>query len=107
MREPNDSREPRSLDRVGESLYALRRRPHSHAGTENISRQLLRPEDRRRSTGKDYAGAESSGIPGGFDVPLDEIEDLVHALMDDVAQELARHLAIALRHRAGQGDPLV
>ena len=44
--------------------------------------------------------------PGRRDVALHELENLVHALMDDVRQQLARNLPVALRHRARQLDHL-
>ena len=44
--------------------------------------------------------------PADRDVALHEVEDLVHALVDDVRQQLARDLPVALRDGARQLDDL-
>ena len=61
---------------------------------------------RRRAAGEHDARAQLPGEARRRDVALHEIEDLVHALVDDVRQQLARNLAIALRHGARQLNDL-
>ena len=108
QREPHRGRRsaaPRTA--VGQPAHVLRRHADAHAGAEDVARQLRRALHRRRAAREHHARRQlARDSPTSSMSRIHELEDLVHPLVDDVRQQLARNLPVALRHGARQrGSP--
>src|SRR5690349_1900445 len=106
LRKSRHRRKSRSFYRVGQSTDVFRRNTNANPGAEYIARELRGALHRGRAAGEHDARAQLSRVTSARDVALHEIEDLIHALMDDVREQLARNLSIALRDRARELDDL-
>src|SRR6476469_9236274 len=102
LRKPRHRRKSRSFYRVSQSTNVFRWNSDADTSPEYVARELDHPLHRRGTTGEHDPRAQLPGVTGGSNVALHEIEDFVHALVDDMRQQLTRNLAIALCHRAGK-----
>ena len=107
LHQPGDRREARALHRVGEAAEELAGDADPSAESEHVAREVGGAGLRRRATGDHDARGELLDQPRGLDVAQHHLEDLLRALMDDVRQQRARDLAIALRPGARELDLLV
>src|SRR3989454_3741773 len=97
----------RRLHAVDEPRDPLLRRPGSHRNRERVARQLHHPRQVRRPARQHHAGRQPSApVPRPLELALRQLEDLVHPLVDDVRQQLARCLPRALARRRRQVDHL-
>src|SRR5438034_4511067 len=86
-------RVPRRLHAVDEPRDALLRRPGPYRDRERLARQLHHPGQVRCPASQHYPGRQPSApVPRPLELALRQLEDLVHALVDDVGQQLARRL---------------
>src|SRR5690349_14646615 len=68
LRQSDDGREPRCLDRIHEASDVLRRDPDSYARTKHITRQLGRSLHGRRAAGQHDTRAQLPRITRGGDI---------------------------------------
>src|SRR6266568_2624977 len=101
-REPHDGRESRRLHRIAETSDVLFRETDSHSCSKDIGRQLADALHRRRAARDHYAAVETLRETAALDLAQDEVEDLVHPLVDNVRQHLTLNVPLALRYCAGQ-----
>src|ERR1700722_4653150 len=76
----------RRIDRVDQPRDVIMRRPNADPNPEDVRGEVSHAGHRRRTAGEHHPSAQSIGIPGARDLLLDELEDLVHPLVDDVRQ---------------------
>src|SRR5882724_235772 len=97
----------RRLHAVDEPRDPLFRRPSPHRDREGVPRQLHHPGQVRRPARQHHSRRQPSApVPSPFELALRQLEDLVHTLVDDVRQQLARRLPRPLARRGGQVDHL-
>src|SRR6266446_5783526 len=97
----------RRLHAVDEPRDALLRRPGPYRDRERLARQLHHPGQVRRPARQHYPGRQPSApVPRPLELALRQLEDLVHPLVDDVGQQLARRLPRPLARRRRQIDHL-
>src|SRR6185437_2380757 len=97
----------RRLHAVDEPRDPLLRRPGPHRHREGVTRQLHHPRQVRRPARQHDSRREpSTAVTRPLELALRQLEDLVHALMDDVRQQLARRLPRPLARRGRQVDHL-
>src|SRR5436309_4235133 len=100
-------RVPRRLHAVDEPRDALLRRPGPYRDRERLARQLHHPRQVRRPARQHHPGRQPSApVPRPLELALRQLEDLVHPLVDDVRQQLARCLPRPLARRRRQVDHL-
>src|SRR6266568_4626941 len=100
-------RVPRRLHAVDEPRDALLRRPGPYRDRERLARQLHHPGQVRRPARQHYPGRQPSApVPRPLELALRQLENLVHPLVDDVGQQLARRLPRPLARRGRQIDHL-
>src|SRR4029077_6325929 len=93
QRQPHRHRVARRLHAVDESRDPLLRRPGPHRHREGVARQLHHPGQVRRPARQHDPGRQPPpSIPRPLELALRQLEDLVHPLVDDVRQQLARRL---------------
>ena len=95
-----DSRKIGAVRQPGEDVYAVRFDREGAAGIGEL--EIARHREASRAARQHYAGAQLPSIASGRHIALNEIEDLIHTLMDDVCKQLARYLTVALRHSTRQ-----
>src|SRR6266705_1222645 len=97
----------RRLHAVDEPRDPLLRRPGPHRNRERVARQLHHPRQVRRPARQHHPGRQPSApVPRPLELALRQLEDLVHPLVDDVRQQLARCLPRPLARRRRQVDHL-
>src|SRR5213593_1066379 len=97
----------RRLHAVDEPRDPLLRRPGPHRNRERVARQLHHPRQVRRPARQHHPGRQPSApVPRPLELALRQLEDLVHPLVDDVRQQLARRLPRPLARRGRQVDHL-
>src|SRR5512132_958622 len=99
--EAHDGRETRGVYGIAQPSDVFRGRPNADAGSEHIRGQLCDALHRRGATGDHYSAVQSLRKARSLNLTYDEIEDLVHALMDDMRQHFTRNVPFPLRHGAG------
>src|SRR5213075_1508545 len=105
--EPYRYRVARRLHAVHESRDSLLRRPGPHRQRERLARQLDGPREVRRPTRQHHAGRQPpAAVPRPLELALHQLEDLIHPLVDDVRQQLARRLPRPLARGGRQVDHL-
>src|SRR6266853_86656 len=105
--QPHRHRVARCLHAVDESRDPLLRRPGPHRHREGVACQLHHPGQVRRPPRQHDAGRQPPpAIPRPLELALRQLEDLVHPLVDDVRQQLARRLPRPLARRGRQVDHL-
>src|SRR6267378_3652582 len=97
----------RRLHAVDEPRNALLRRPGPHRHRKGVARQLHHPGQVRRPPGQHLPGRDPAPpVPRPLELALRQLKNLVHALVDDVRQQLARCLPRPLARRGRQIDHL-
>src|SRR6267143_102253 len=97
----------RRLHAVDESRNPLLRRPGPHRHREGVARELHHPGQVRRPARQHHPGRQPSpSVPRPLELALRQLKNLVHALVDDVRQQLARCLPRPLARRGRQIDHL-
>src|SRR5213078_4427011 len=100
-------RVPRRLHAVDEPRDALLRRPGPYRDRERLARQLHHPGQVRGPARQHHPGRQPSApVPRPLELALRQLENLVHPLVDDVGQQLARRLPRPLARRGRQIDHL-
>src|SRR5436190_130848 len=100
-------RVPRRLHAVDEPRDPLLRRAGPYRDRERLTRQLHHPGQVRRAARQHHPGRQPSPpIPRPLELALRQLENLVHPLVDDVGQQLARRLPRPLARRGRQIDHL-
>src|SRR6187431_2501179 len=94
LRKPRHGRKSGRFYRIGQSTDVFRRHANTNTSAEDIARQLDDALHRGRTASQHDPSAELPRVTGTSDVALHEIEDLIHALMDDVREQLAWNLTI-------------
>src|SRR6266568_3631417 len=78
-----------------------------HRERERLARQLHHPRQVRRPARQHHARRQPAApVSRALELALGQLEDLVHPLVDDVRQQLARRLARSLTRRGRQVDHL-
>src|SRR6266516_138197 len=97
----------RRLHAVDEPRDPLLRHTGAHRNRERVARQLHHPRQVRRPARQHYARRQPSApVPRPLELALRQLENLVHPLVDDVRQQLARCLPRPLARRGRQVDHL-
>src|SRR5436305_2358499 len=105
--QPDRHRVARRLHAVDQSRDPLLGAPGPHRHRERLARQLHHPRQMRRPTRQHHAGRQpAAAVPRPLELALHQLEDLVHPLVNDVRQQLARCLPGALARRGRQVDHL-
>src|SRR5437762_8852792 len=100
-------RVPRRLHAVDEPRDALLRRPGPYRDRERLARQLHHSGQVRGPARQHHPGRQPSApVPRPLELALRQLENLVHPLVDDVGQQLARRLPRPLARRGRQIDHL-
>src|SRR5450759_4843860 len=105
--ETNHGGEARGIHGVAQPADVLRRRADPDSGAEHIRGELGDTLHRRRAASDDDTTVEALRKTCALDLAKDEIENLVHALVDDVREYLARDVPIALRDGARELDDVL
>src|SRR5258706_4391312 len=95
-------REAWRIDGIAQPANVLRRRPDPDSGSEDVRCELGNALHRCGATADHHAPIQSLRKTRSLDLAQHEIEDFVHALVDDVREDFARNVPIALRDCAGQ-----
>src|SRR5689334_628523 len=105
--QPDRHRVARRLHAVDQSRDPLLGAPGPHRHRERLARQFHHSRQMRRSPRQHHPGRQvAPPVPRPLELPLHQLEDLVHPLVDDVRQQLARCLPRALARRGRQVDHL-
>src|ERR1051325_6180650 len=105
--QPDRHRVARRLHAVDQSRDPLLGAPGPHRRRERLARQLHHSRQMRRSPRQHHPGRQAAApVPRPLELALHQLEDLVHPLVDDVRQQLARRLPRALARRGRQVDHL-
>src|SRR5207245_62164 len=105
--QPDRHRVARGLHTVHQPGDPLLGAPGPDRHGERIPRQLHHPRQVRRPARQHHSGREPpTPVAGALELALHQLEDLVHPLVNDVRQQLARRLARPLARRGRQADHL-
>src|SRR5207248_10886491 len=105
--QPDRHRVARRLHTVDQTRDPLLGAPGPHRHRERLACQLHHSRQMRRSPRQHHAGRQpAAAVPRPLELALHQLEDLVHALVNDVRQQLARCLPGALARRGRQVDHL-
>src|SRR5258708_4114612 len=105
QREPHRHGIARGLHAVHQPRDPQLGRPRPHRHGEHLAAQLDDPRQLRRPARQHHPGGQfAAAVPRPFELALHQPQDFVHALVDDVRQQLPRGLARALPARRRQVD---
>src|SRR5690242_3532210 len=105
--QPHRHRVARRLYAVHQSRDPLLRAPGPHRQRERFARQLHHARQMRSAARQHHTRRQPAApVPGALELALHQLEDLVHPLVNDVRQQLARRLARPLARRGRQIDHL-
>src|SRR5213596_1534549 len=105
--QPHRHRVARRLHAVHQPGDPLLGAPRPDGHGEGIPRQFHHPRQMRRPARQHHPRRQPPApIPSALELALHQLEDLVHPLVDDVRQQLARRLPRPLARRGRQVDHL-
>src|SRR4029077_2086278 len=105
--QPHRHRVPRRLHAVHEPRDALLRGARPHGDGEHFAGELYHARQVRRPARQYHPGRQpAAAVPRPLELALRQLEDLVHPLVDDMRQQLARRLPRALARSGRQIDHL-